>query len=89
MSMRVPRKRRGQVQHPVPTRRAKKGAYDGLVGGIGALVEESHRAVARSVNAILTATYWEIGRRIVEHEQQGAPCARNTGKSCSGGWPRT
>jgi len=24
------------------------------------------------VNSILTATYWEIGRRIVEHEQQGA-----------------
>lgn len=26
---------------------------------------------ARSVNAIMTATYWEIGRRIVEHEQGG------------------
>ena len=26
---------------------------------------------ARAVNAIMTATYWEIGRRIVEHEQQG------------------
>ncbi len=22
-------------------------------------------------NAIMTATYWEIGRRVVEHEQQG------------------
>lgn len=26
---------------------------------------------ARSVNAIRTATYWEIGRRIVKSEQQG------------------
>ena len=46
--------------------------YHGLVGGIGALLEEARRASARAVNAILTATYWEIGRRIVEHEQQGA-----------------
>jgi hypothetical protein len=27
--------------------------------------------VARSVNAIMTATYWEIGRRIVEYELHG------------------
>ena len=26
---------------------------------------------ARAVNAIMTATYWEIGRRIVEFEQGG------------------
>ncbi|ETJ33350.1 hypothetical protein Q604_UNBC12190G0001, partial [human gut metagenome] len=25
----------------------------------------------RSVNALMTATYWEIGRRIVEFEQGG------------------
>ena len=31
----------------------------------------SRRASARSVNAIMTATYWEIGRRIVECEQAG------------------
>ena len=36
------------------------------------LLEEARRQAARSVNAILTATYWEIGRRIVEREQQGA-----------------
>jgi DUF1016 N-terminal domain len=29
-------------------------------------------AVARSINAAMTATYWEIGRRIVEFEQGGA-----------------
>jgi len=26
---------------------------------------------ARSVNALMTASYWEIGRRIVEAEQKG------------------
>lgn len=45
--------------------------YDGLVGGIAELLERSRRAAARSVNSILTATYWEIGRRIVEFEQGG------------------
>ncbi|HEY1171955.1 MAG TPA: PDDEXK nuclease domain-containing protein [Verrucomicrobiae bacterium] len=46
-------------------------AYPTLVGGIGALLEQSRRAVARSVNCLMTATYWEVGRRIVEFEQGG------------------
>ncbi len=35
------------------------------------LLETSKRAVARNINSIMTATYWEIGRRIVEFEQGG------------------
>ena len=46
--------------------------YDQLLSGIQRLLEEARHQVARSVNAILTATYWEIGRRIVEHEQEGS-----------------
>lgn len=46
--------------------------YAGLIGGIGVLLEAARRASARSVNAFMTATYWEIGRRIVEFEQGGA-----------------
>ena len=45
--------------------------YEGLVGEIGVLLEEARRTSARAVNAIMTTTYWEIGRRIVEYEQQG------------------
>lgn len=45
--------------------------YGSLVGDITKLLEHSRRASARSVNAIMTATYWEIGRRIVEFEQKG------------------
>ena len=37
-----------------------------------ALVETARQAAARHVNALMSATYWEIGRRIVESEQQGA-----------------
>lgn len=44
--------------------------YKHLLSGISSLLEESRKASARSVNAILTATYWEIGRRIVEFEQR-------------------
>lgn len=35
------------------------------------LLESARRAAARSVNALMTASYWEIGRRIVEFEQRG------------------
>lgn len=51
---------------PVP------GDYSGLVGGIGELLDAARRASVRTVNAFMTATYWEIGRRIVEFEQGGA-----------------
>jgi predicted nuclease of restriction endonuclease-like (RecB) superfamily len=45
--------------------------YDGVHGGIVDLLESAHRAAARSVNTLMTATYWEIGRRIVEFKQDG------------------
>ncbi len=46
-------------------------AYADFAGDIAALLEQARHQAARSVNAILTATYWEIGRRIVEFEQKG------------------
>ncbi len=45
--------------------------YRQLVSDISGLSEQVRRGAARSVNTILTATYWAIGRRIVEHEQGG------------------
>jgi predicted nuclease of restriction endonuclease-like (RecB) superfamily len=45
--------------------------YEPLLSGIVALLEESRRAVGRTINSILTSAYWEIGRRIVEEEQRG------------------
>jgi len=45
--------------------------YGDLKADIVALLEQARRAAARSVNAWMTATYWEIGRRIVESEQGG------------------
>lgn len=51
-------------------------AFDDLQHGISALLEESRRQAARTVNSIMTATYWEIGRRLVEFEQHGSIQAR-------------
>ncbi len=47
------------------------GDYTGLVGNISELLESARRTSARAVNAVMTATYWEIGRHIVEFEQDG------------------
>ena len=45
--------------------------YDEILADVAALLEEARYAAARSVNAVMTATYWAIGRRVVEHEQGG------------------
>ncbi len=50
---------------------ATRQDYSGLHGAIVALLETGRHATARSINALMTAVYWEIGRRIVEFEQGG------------------
>lgn len=45
--------------------------YAGLLAGFAELLEDARRTSARAVNGILTATYWQVGRRIVEFEQGG------------------
>jgi predicted nuclease of restriction endonuclease-like (RecB) superfamily len=46
-------------------------AYPEFVSQLVGLLEQARRNSARSVNAVMTATYWQIGRRIVEQEQRG------------------
>jgi predicted nuclease of restriction endonuclease-like (RecB) superfamily len=46
-------------------------SYDEALSGISELLDQARRAAARSVNGILAATYWEVGRRVVEFEQGG------------------
>ncbi|MBI3757458.1 MAG: DUF1016 domain-containing protein [Deltaproteobacteria bacterium] len=50
---------------------SRTGGYEELIGSLTKLLEEARRAAARSVNTFMTATYWGIGRRIVEYEQAG------------------
>jgi hypothetical protein len=45
--------------------------YEAIRTGIVELVRSARSTAARSVNSLMTAAYWEIGRRIVQSEQQG------------------
>ncbi len=45
--------------------------YTKTYQSIAQLLETARLAAARSVNALMTETYWQIGRHIVEFEQGG------------------
>jgi predicted nuclease of restriction endonuclease-like (RecB) superfamily len=45
--------------------------YKTILSGVVQILESARHSAARTVNAFMTATYWEIGRRIVEFEQGG------------------
>lgn len=45
--------------------------YQELIDHIGVLLHEGRQKAAQSVNTILVHTYWEIGRYIIEFEQNG------------------
>ena len=49
----------------------KAADYNSVFSGVVEMLDAARRASARVVNTLMTATYWEIGRRIVEHEQAG------------------
>ena len=66
------------MQSALPVARKKTAVtrsapnYDAVLADVVMLVEAARHASARAVNALLTATYWGIGRRIVEQEQHGS-----------------
>lgn len=46
-------------------------AYDHLLDDLHALIATARQVAVRAVNATMTATYWDIGRQLVEFEQGG------------------
>jgi predicted nuclease of restriction endonuclease-like (RecB) superfamily len=72
--MKPPNRRKS---HSIPGRSASPSAppalagYEAILAGVTDLLENARRASARAVNAVMTATYWEIGRRVVVCEQRG------------------
>lgn len=60
---------------PVRNAAAPPG-YDAVLAGMVELLESARRAAAKSINDVMTTTYWEVGRRIVERDQQGAERAQ-------------
>lgn len=47
-------------------------AEDSFINDIKRIVEQGRRAAYGTVNAVMIETYWRIGRRIVEQEQNGS-----------------
>jgi predicted nuclease of restriction endonuclease-like (RecB) superfamily len=62
-------KKPGKPTDFVPAAVARK--YEAVLDGVVELLESARHSAARTVNSFMTATYWEIGRRIVELEQGG------------------
>ena len=57
---------------PIPSKQSSPPAgYVDIRGGIVELLNAARHAAARNVNSLMTASYWEIGRRIVDAEQKG------------------
>lgn len=52
------------------TKEPKKD-YNYLIENIGSLLEQGRKQAYHAVNQILVKTYWEIGNRIIEYEQEG------------------
>jgi len=50
--------------------------YDAMFNRVVLLIDDARRISARTVNALMTATYWLIGRHIVEFEQGGKSKAK-------------
>lgn len=60
----------GKLRKPTGKDKMVAG-YEELVSGLVELLASARNASARAINAIMTTAYWELGRRIVEHEQGG------------------
>jgi predicted nuclease of restriction endonuclease-like (RecB) superfamily len=54
------------------TRVRKRNDYGGLIVEISSVLESARKISAHSVNVLLTASYWAIGFKIIEYEQNGS-----------------
>jgi hypothetical protein len=53
------------------SRKTGTSSYTAVLSDVIWLLEEARRKSVRTINAVMTATYWGIGRRILEEEQHG------------------
>src|SRR3954454_12488441 len=63
-----------QMKSKLATDTAPRG-YGRLLGDMEQVVHTGRKSAVWAVNTIMSAVYWEIGRRIVEFEQRGRPTA--------------
>ena len=50
---------------------SNSNSYQDFLGEVSTLLTAARKQAARAINSVLVATYWELGRRIVEFEQAG------------------
>ncbi|MFH0919434.1 MAG: PDDEXK nuclease domain-containing protein [Fibrobacterota bacterium] len=50
---------------------ARRETYDTMLSGMVELLNKARQATKKTVNVFMTATYWEVGHRLVEFEQHG------------------
>lgn len=61
-----------------------------LLAEVRSLIQSARHTVASAINTLQVLTNFEIGRRIVEHEQRGeqrAEYGQNTGRNCLRAFP--
>lgn len=49
----------------------KINEYKGVLKEVSELLETARRTTVRRINSVMVTTYWLIGQRVVEFEQQG------------------
>ncbi len=54
----------------------KASDYKNLLNRVSTIIAEARRKTVRQINTIITQTYWEIGRIIIEEEQKGKQRAK-------------
>ena len=59
------------MKTPMAKSRDLDAQYQSVFSGVSGIIDAARRSAARSVNAVMTAAYWMIGRHIVEFEQEG------------------
>jgi len=64
-------KSKRQGPKTVPSALVDRSEYHLILETLVSLLEQARCTSARMVNSVMTATYWEIGRQIVEGEQRG------------------
>lgn len=64
--------KRKEIKSKLIASPAQAEDYDRVLTEFVEMLDHARRASARAVNAVMTATYWEIGRRIAEIEQAGS-----------------
>ena len=74
-SVEKPHERTERNQRTGTTLQSRAADYGNALTGVFELLDTARQASACIVNTLMTATYWEICRRIVEHEQAGQKCA--------------